>query len=320
MSTISEMVLKIISYIPVIIIIFTVLLNIIAFLIFYLHKEFKNNSGIVFLLFILVHDCLIVFTFNLNHYLLPNFGFRLEDLGFLECRIIVFLICFLWTNISLFYTFTSMDRLVIIYTAPGNFWKKLPFTTARTSIIWSLSLMLISFILNVPLFIINGAYKKIIYNNSLNGSLFQYEKNIFVCYVHAFVPSINILSFYAKILLILFLGPFIITNLCNFLIMRKILYSKKLNKKNLSKSEKITLKKKKQMTLTLIITSFAFLFMSLPALCYNAFLEFFSEFSYAAEIEMFTAILHGLNHTTVFFTSFCIFPNFRKVIKKYIFK
>ena len=308
--------LKIISYTPLVTICIALIFNSLAFAVFRFSKEFKRNSSMVYLSFIVVLDMAILFTFNLNHYLLPNFGFQLEDINLVSCRVVSFVLFFLCMSIGFLYTFISIDRLVTIYSIPGSCFKKLPFSTTKSACGWSIGLIGISFMINFPLVIINGYVKETaedtnIYNVSVNTTL---QQTAMICYRDAYAPSINLFSLYCNITLVMYcIIPFITTSVCNFFIIKLMVKMKRVNENALSKKEKFLLKKKQHMTVSLIIITLLFLFMSTPILFYYTFVSYFSVMPYAHEVEVFFAFVHGMNHASVFFTSCCCYPKFRFV-------
>ena len=317
-----EITLKIISYTPLATICIALIFNSLAFAVFRFSKEFNRNSSMVYLSFIVVLDMAILFTFNLNHYLLPNFGFQLEDINLVSCRVVSFFLFFLCMSIGFLYTFISIDRLVTIYSIPGSFFKKLPFSTTKSACGWSIGLIGISFLINFPLCIINGYVKETvqymdtnIYNESVNITL---KQSTLICYSDAYAPSINLFSLYCNITLVMYcIIPFITTSVCNFFIIKLMVKKKPSNEKVLSTKEKLLLKKKQHMTVSLIIITLLFLFMSTPILFYYTFVSYFSVMPYANEVEIFFAFVHGLNHASVFFTSCCCYPKFRLVFKRF---
>ena len=144
-----EIVLKISSYSHVLIIVVALIFNSLAFAVFRFSKEFKNNSSMVYLSFIVINDMAILFTYNLHCFLYPSFGIQIENLSLISCRLYSFFLFFLCINIGFLYTFISIDRLVTIYSKPGSLLKKMPFSTAKNAFRWSFILIGLSFLINL---------------------------------------------------------------------------------------------------------------------------------------------------------------------------
>ena len=316
-----QIVLKLASYSHLVIILLALIFNTLTFVVFRCTKEFQRKSSMVYLSFIVVLDAAVLFTFNLNQFLLPNFGIQLENFNLVSCRLVSFFIFFLCMSIGFLYTFISIDRLVTIYSIPGSFFKKLPFSTAKSASGWSIGLIGISFIINCPLLIVNGYYVKVPFdlnqsNQSTNDSLSQTQ---LICYADAYSPSFNLFSLYSNLTLIFFcIIPFILTSICDFFIIKLTFKKNHLDAK--SARERIKIKKKKQMTISLIIITCLFLFMSLPLLCLYGFYDYFLKFPSTPVVQVFLSVLHSMSHASVFFSSWCTFPKFRTALKSLFFK
>ena len=316
-----KVVLKVASYSHLVIILIALIFNTLAFMVFRYTKEFQRKSSMVYLSFIVALDTAVLFTFNMNQFLQPNFGIQLENFNLVSCRLVSFFIFFFCMDIGFLYTLISIDRLVTIYSTPGSFFKKLPFSTAKSACNWSIGLIGISFIINFPLLIVNGYYVTVPLdlnqsNQSINNSSSQ---TMLICYADAFTPTFNIFSLYCNLTLVFFcIIPFILTSICDFFIIKLTYKKNHLDAK--SAKERIKYKKKKQMTVSLIIITFLFLTMSLPLLCLFGFYDYFLSFPSTPVAQVFLSVLHSMNHASVFFSSWCTFPKFRTALKSLFFK
>ena len=311
--TVLDHILKIVSYSHLIIILVAFIFNSFAFMVFRFSQEFRHNSSMVYLSFIVILDFLVLFTYNLDRYLLLNFGFQMEEINLLSCRVISFLLFFICMSLGFLYSFISVDRLITIYSTPGSILKKLPFSTAKSACYWAIGLIGAAFIINLPILFLNGYYI-IDYSNSN-----QSNSTKLICNEHSYMASTHLFSLYSNLNMVLYsIVPFVSTSICNTLIIKLILTkSKKSSRKNLGPHENEKIKKKQQMTVSLIIITFVFLFMTLPLLSYYAFSHLIDRLPYTNAIEEFLAILHVMNHASVFFTSWCTYPKFRVIFKRF---
>lgn len=80
----------ILTYISLVIIGFGFVGNSISFVIFRFHRHFKSMPSMVYLSFISITDSLSLLVWNLDHYLTPNHGIKIERISELVCRISTF--------------------------------------------------------------------------------------------------------------------------------------------------------------------------------------------------------------------------------------
>ena len=85
------MLVKYLSFIPIVIISLSCIGNLSAFLIFRLNKRMKKITSMVYLSFIVLIDILALLTWNLDHFLKPNFGFEIEDVNLFTCSFFTFI-------------------------------------------------------------------------------------------------------------------------------------------------------------------------------------------------------------------------------------
>ena len=149
-----------VGYISLLNLIFGVIANVICFSVFVFTPELRNMSFVVYLTYCSLANILSLFEWNLNHYLNPMFGIRLEDLSLVSCRIIIFLQYFSLQISAYFLTWMSIDRFVSVIAMPGSLASRLPFSTAKTAHFWSLLTIVIIFGLNSHILILNGYYNQ----------------------------------------------------------------------------------------------------------------------------------------------------------------
>ena len=78
------------TYVSLVIIAIGLIGNTVSFAIFRFHRHFKTMPSMVYLSFISITDSLSLLVWNLDHYLLPNHGFKLETTNEPMCRIMTF--------------------------------------------------------------------------------------------------------------------------------------------------------------------------------------------------------------------------------------
>lgn len=81
---------SILSYVSLVIIVIGFVGNFISFAIFRFHPHFKTMASMVYLSCIAITDSLSLLVWNLDHYLLPNHGIKLEKINETSCRITLF--------------------------------------------------------------------------------------------------------------------------------------------------------------------------------------------------------------------------------------
>jgi hypothetical protein len=131
--------------------------NTITLLIFRLDDELKNMSSMVILSFCCITDMLSLLTWNLDHWLEPNFNFTIESLNIHTCKFFVFIQYFSLQSSALLLSFVCIDRYFCVISRPGSLVSKLPFGTLRSSITWSSCIIGSIFLLNSYILFMNRA-------------------------------------------------------------------------------------------------------------------------------------------------------------------
>jgi hypothetical protein len=311
---------KILSYLPIIIIISGLIGNSMTLIIFRLDKELKNMPTMIYFSFVCITDTLSLFTFNLNHFLLPNFGFILEQVNIGVCKFFQFIQFFSLQSSALLIALASIDRYVKVIAKPGSLMSKLPFGTVKCATVWSILLMVFVFLLNSYMLILDRA---IIYQNesiyNLNNTLtgFELKPSGFLC--HILFNGFNIYYDWQIHLIIYPIISFIIMLIFNMLLIQITfrIYRKKTAIQ--STSSKKSTDTMINISLSLIFFTFAFMIMCLPAvIAYNYF------FAYFHSSKILTLIIHILdaigfiNRASIFIN--CMISNirFRKVVLQFL--
>lgn len=245
----DEKLLAILSHISFLILFFGLFGNTITLLIFRLDDELKNMSSMVILSFCCITDMLSLFTWNLDHWLEPNFNFKIESLNIHTCRFFVFIQYFSLQSSGLLLSFVCIDRYFSVISRPGSFVSKLPFGTIRSSIIWSSCIIGFVFLLNFYILFMDRAVN---------------DKNEFDCYKLAtgylIFPQweiIHIVIYPCTAVLIMFIF--------NSLLVKKMVDLRRNMPKIQSVSEKKKAAKRINTTKSLLFITGMFILMTLPS-------------------------------------------------------
>jgi len=287
-STIKDLTLfsEINSYLAILIVGLGLIFNTITFLIFRFEKELKKMPSIAILSFVCISDTLSLFTWNLDHFL-GRYDILIEGINLSTCKFFSFMQYTSLEISGLLLSLCSIDRYFTITSKPGSFISKLPFGTLKTSVIWSISIIIFVFILDSYLLFAN---RKI-------------NKDKFICYI--LENGFKIYETWDKIHLFIYsFIPFLIMTIFNLLLIKKTQLSKKI-------SPSCNQANKKNLTYTLLTISTAFLIMTLPStIMYGFFLDMFKN---QVTINIFYLLdnVSFLYHTTLFFNCFLSNLKFR---------
>ena len=241
-------------------------------------KSLRKMSSMIILIFVSIVDTLSLFVWNLDHYYLYYNGKNYEELNIYLCRIMNFIQYFSLQSSGFLLSLLSIDRFITIASTPGSFVSKLPFRTPKSVTIWSACTIMFMFILNSHILFLNGYQDSPSLSNKTmdemtNSSLYSNEKlliksneincgkyktgfdlykewNILNIYVYSFIPTGSMLLF-------------------NSLLIYKT-YGIKNNKTD-TNSNRIQNKKRK-MTISLLMISLSFLFLTLPGSIFYGYL------------------------------------------------
>jgi hypothetical protein len=225
----------------------------------------------------------------------------------------------------------SIDRYVAIRSLPGSFYSKLPFGTPKSALRWSIGIVSFFAILNSHILIFNGYYEDPVLKNRTvltvaeNGTLsnlteeYLYQNPDLFCnlykngftlfptwdqlnmFIYSFIPATVMITF-------------------NFLLIYTTLMVRKPTSSNSRNQESDrALAKKRKLTISILVITFAFIFLTLPSMIAWGFL---ADWMYATLPwgNLTLDILDYLsfsNHSSVFFSCFLTNYKFRGVIMGY---
>ena len=315
-NNLIEIIDKIISYLPILIIILGLIGNASTFFIFRCDRELKKMSTIVYFSFVCITDTTSLFTWNLNHFLEPNFGFILEKVNIGVCKFFQFIQFFSLQSSSLLLAFACIDRYVKVVARPGSIMSKLPFGTVKSATIWSFSIIASIFILNSYMLILDRA---IIYKNesiyNTNNSLIGFENRSIGFLCHILSNGFNIYIDWEIHVIIYPTISVIIMFIFNILLIQKTykIYRKKLENQSTSNNKKTT--NLINISVSLIFITVVYMIMCLPAVI--AFQYFFVFFHSNRILNITINVLDAIgfmNRASIFIN--CMISNirFRKVV------
>lgn len=296
----------VLTYIPLIIIAIACIFNTIAFLVFVSHKDMKKHSSMRYLAFISIFDTLCLPFWNLNQFLKPNFNFEIEYLNVYLCRTTIFIQFITIQVSSLLRCLVCVDRyFTIINVRNGVSWfQKLPFRTIKSANWWSMSVIIVICLLNSHLILFAGKHT--------TKSIINMNITYFDCYKTDFYnirPMWNRVNFVLDCTL-----PFIIIIIFDILLINRT-FNIKYQSNSFSKSAE---RGKRRLTISLIIITLMYIFMSLPS---SIFFSFFIDYLFKSNGQLYSVLLKSFyfsQHSIIFFE--CYFTNikFRKSFYSYL--
>ena len=314
---------RFVSYLPHPIILLGLFGNTACFLIFRLSKEFNQIPSMVYLSFIAILDTLSLFEWNLNHFLSPNFNIELEYLNVFNCKFFIFIQVFSFHCSANLLSIMCIDRFVTINSMPGSLFSRLPFSTVKSSYIWSISLLVFFFIFNSHLLILNGNYVNVKFKNeteftiNTNGTLISNVKTIKIeklCYWYS--PTYRIYPLLDHINLVVYnLIPFTIMMTFNVLLITKTLLMNKSSKYLNDKEALKAMKKKRRLTISILSITFAFIIMTTPSsIIFGFYYDVFSETFGGQSVLNILDSFAFLYHSSLFLNSLITNVKFRKFV------
>ena len=287
--------------------------NTISFLIFRFDQEMKKISSLFILSFVVIIDNLAVITWNLNHLIRPHFGIEIENLSLFTCKFFVFIQYFSLQCNGLLLSLVIIDRYLAISRVPGSFASKLPFCTLKTAFIWSISVVILTFLANMHVLILNKLQfsKKVNRNiteslnsssnetiqleiNESSGKCIYYLESLYNTQnliVHSLIPSTIMIIF--SLLTVKFLRSE------NFFPKNSTLY------KNYCRNKRITV--------NLLAVSVAYALMTLPPAIFFAFIyDNIPPIPWGRYLNDLFDFISFANNASIFFSSFLTNLKFRK--------
>lgn len=308
---------SVISVLPLVTIVLGITGNLACVFIFRFSRQFSKIPSMVFLSFVAVFDTISLFEWNLDHFLVPNFGIRLEFMNTFNCKFIVFIQVYSLQASAFLLSIMAIDRYVTISSIPGSIYSRLPFSTIKSSFIWSVIISVSLFLLNCHILIFNGNYIKIREKNStltrnINGTLEAYFKIIRrkeKCYWYTsdfrFYPTIDHVN-----LIVYNFVPFLIMAIFNILLIKKNLLSSGIKSHSVKKISS-SLLSRRRLTISLLSITFAFIFMTLPSSIAYGFFAHYNKNKFEL-IFRFLDNVAFLFHSSLFFNCFISNTRFRR--------
>jgi hypothetical protein len=257
----NKLTLKIVSLLGPIIIINGVIGNTAAFFLFRFNKDLQKMTSFVYLSFVAITDTLSLFVWNLNHFLGPYFNITIENLNLFNCKFFSFIQFFSLQSGGILLCMVCIDRYVTVAAMPGSFLSKLPFRTKKSALIWSLLILILIFILNSHLIVLNrlDIYKT--QNVSINHTVITKG---FYCYIYQ--TGFMIFPYWENVNLVLkCMIPFLIMIVFNSMLLKKIYKPKSHRESKYSSSNQKNQSKANQLTYSLMILSMLYIICVTPS-------------------------------------------------------
>lgn len=277
------------SYYTILLIIVGTICNLISFITMNL-RRLRKYTCMKILSFLSLVDALVLYQWNLNTFFKYNLSTPpmyqdLEEISIFWCRWISFLAFFSLQLSSWLLSLVSLDRVLVVYSFKWRLF------TNKPNRIYLLITGLVSviFTLNSHIIFLNGFKNEtIVSSQKMNATLEQksvicYQKKNDKNYIFPKWETVHLLVYNAI--------PFTIMLICNSLIIYNIKFARRVQSKT-----KSSCKKKRRMTVMLILVTFSFMLLTLPSVIVHTFLrEFLSNKPYRRLVNM---IVNNLLHTS----------------------
>lgn len=307
---------KLLTHLPLVLIVMGVTGNIISFLVFTFHREFKNSSTMVYLSLLSVTDTLSLWGWNFDHYLLFNRQMSLFTLNKPVCKISLYLQFTTLESSAFLLAIMTIDRYVHVVALPGSFLSKLPLRSVRSAYVWSIGIIFFTLVLNshIIVFACHLIDERQLVNQ--NDSFLKIENIIQMQdTLKSYSTGFSLFPVWEQVHMAIYIGvPFIIMVVANTLLMRKIIFIQK--HFNYATSSYVSFMKKISITLSILMLNVYFLITSI--INFVVFTFFF----YITPITLHILIdsLLFSNHCIIFFSSFITNTKFRRIILSFVHK
>ena len=315
---------KLVIFMPIMIIANAIVFNTMSFCIFMFGKNLRNLSSMRYLAFICICDTFSLFVWNLDQFLAPHFGLRVEYLNIFSCRFLLFFQFVTLQVGGILRGLICVDRYYAIL--PKS--KRKQFGTVKTANLYATIVLVAICLLNSHIPILAGKYIRTkvmipvdtlnstyVHNNSTiqNGKIhIENEVVTFECYQTAYY---TIRPFWSRV-------HMVVNNFIPCLAM--LVYNTLLLQKTLKAKQRIRLTKsivdrnRKRLTLSLIGITVSYFIFSTPA---SIFYSFFSHHLNTPAGEMFALVFVCLNfipHCLIFFECYLTNLKFRELFYDYV--
>ena len=317
----------IVAYSPFVIIFLGIVGNTSTLMTILSSSDLKKISSMIIICYVNVTDTLSLFIWNIDHYYKHINGINYEYLTLFLCRTMTFLQYFALQSSAVLLAFICMDRYVTIMSTPGSIYSRLPFSTTKTSIRWSISIICLVAVFNSHILFLNGYLDTpqrvnqnfTVGNETLVITQFIQSTNTH-CYIYEngfnLYPNWDIVHMFSY-----FLVPGAMMLIFNSLLIIKTSHSINYKNKGLrpSKQDLIAFKKKRRMSISLIIMTSIFFLLAAPTTIYFGYIGPFvmpyaSEGTYRWLGYLFDTI-NFFNQCTAFFFQYMTNVIFRKAAK-----
>lgn len=258
---------------------------------FCLRRRLRHYTTFIFILFMCITDTLSLYVWCLDHFLESFFGFTIEELSPISCRIGFFIQFFSLQSSSWLLVSSSMDRYLGVRIKQ---WRSIYFK-ANQALFCSFSIIGLSLIANSQLLVLGNDFEiHQCYSRNSIGSWIDTWKQIH-SYVYSIVPSV---------LLILINS-----------ILFYITWKKSMSINVTSECIETTRNRKKKFGLVITIFTFGFMFTTLPSAIITGF--FYTKLNSHHETKIYIYICDAIAfsfHSSKFIVLFLCNTNFKREI------
>lgn len=253
-----------------------------------------------------------LFTWNLDHYLVPVYGQMIETyLNEQWCKFFQFIQYFSLESSGILLSFVCIDRYFTVINKPGSFINKLPFGTMKSSLVWSVLISFFIFSLNSLLFVDRAKYYE---NRTLIIDNFTILIKIKSGYdMETLITGFKLFPNWDQVHIILYPSiPVCIMFIFNILLIKKTV---SLYKSRRIKNQHHHTNKKRNLTWSLLYITFLFIIMTLPSsVGYGFFNDYFNSTASLQNVIVILDYLSFLNRSSLFFDCFLTNIIFRKTV------
>ena len=307
--------IRLLSFVPLLIVAIGFVGNLTAFLIFTFNSNMNQMSSMIFLSFVSIADTFSLFVWNLNHFFLPNYSFRLENLNVYSCKILSFVQFSSLQLSGLLHALISIDRYFTIISTRRSTSPQL-FGRPKSAFVWSVLLTTAILLVNAHLIIFNGywQYERFTNNTDKYNSVrvtkeLSMEIANFLCYYSQFY---EIVPLWNRVHMIIYnLIPFVLMIIFNSLLIKRTFYTRVHRFVNT-----IHTFRRRRLTVSLLFITFGFIVMTLPAtLIFGFFYAIFFSFPLGEALAMLADFVMFFQHSSIFFTCYLTNYKFRAIVQ-----
>jgi hypothetical protein len=304
------------TWLPLGLIFIAIIFNTLTSIILLVNKDAKKVNCFKYLAVIAFFDTMCLFTWNLNEFLSPNFGFKIENLNIHTCRLFLF-IQFISLQInSILRSLVCIERyyFVVKLVKPVSLGRKC-FGSAKSVNFWIITTICAISFLNCHLLLNVGSHEEVKQYKDINVEQeFFHNKSImkFNCYGNK--KNIILKPLWNRVNL---LTACIIPSVIMFIFDGLLIYRSYIAKQKVKSTiQRNKLNQSKSFTASLLFISTAHLLLHAPV---NLYFSFFSDDANHSKrlLSFFFIQMHSIPHSILFFELYFSNTKFYKILLSY---